>query len=123
MEENGDRPVVSASSRRRSGGPRLICQRHHKQPRGLAQTRRRTRTASGVRRPRTACGVPGSPNVDLGVFVDNSQGNVIGPGNVIAANEIAGVEILAQSSQNLVMGTRAASEPAARSSRREGSPA
>ena len=42
---------------------------------------------------------------DLGVFVNNSQGNVIGPGNVISANGIAGVEILADGSQrNLVAG-------------------
>jgi hypothetical protein len=44
-------------------------------------------------------------NLDLGVFVNNSQGNVIGPGNVISANGIAGVEILADGSQqNLVAG-------------------
>ena len=46
-------------------------------------------------------------NLDLGVFVNNSQGNVIGPGNVISANGIAGVEILADGSQkNLVAGNK-----------------
>ena len=44
-------------------------------------------------------------NLDLGVFIDNAQGNVIGPGNYIAANGIAGVEIFAQDSiGNLVTG-------------------
>ena len=44
-------------------------------------------------------------NLDLGVFIDNAQGNVIGPGNDIAANGIAGVEIFAQDSiGNLVTG-------------------
>ena len=42
-------------------------------------------------------------NLDLGVFVNNSPGNVIGPANVISANGIAGVEIFAAGSQqNLV---------------------
>ncbi len=44
-------------------------------------------------------------NLDVGVDVDNSAGNTIGPGNVISANGIAGVEILNSGSQNnLVMG-------------------
>ena len=44
-------------------------------------------------------------NLDLGVFVNNSPGNVIGPGNVISANGIAGVEIVAAGSQqDLVAG-------------------
>ena len=33
-------------------------------------------------------------NLDLGVFVNNSQANVIGPGNVVSANGIAGVEFV-----------------------------
>jgi hypothetical protein len=52
-----------------------------------------------------ASGTQPVSNLDLGVFVNNSQGNVIGPGNVIAANGIAGVEIVADGSQqNLVAG-------------------
>ncbi len=44
-------------------------------------------------------------NLDLGVFIDNSRGNVVGPGNDIAANGIAGVEILGDASTgNLVAG-------------------
>jgi Right handed beta helix region len=44
-------------------------------------------------------------NLDLGVFVNNSQNNTIGPGNVISANGIAGVEIINDGSQrNIVMG-------------------
>ena len=57
-------------------------------------------------------------NLDLGVFVNNSQGNMIGPGNVISANGIAGVEILADGSQqNLVTGNTIGEGVAARSSR------
>ncbi len=52
-----------------------------------------------------ASGTQPVSNLDLGVFVNNSQGNVIGPGNDIAANGIAGVEILNDGSQqNLVTG-------------------
>ncbi len=44
-------------------------------------------------------------NLDVGVFISNSQGNIVGPGNVISANGIAGVEILATGSKgNLVAG-------------------
>jgi parallel beta-helix repeat protein len=44
-------------------------------------------------------------NLDLGVFINNCQGNTIGPGNDIAANGIAGVEILGDgSTANLVAG-------------------
>jgi hypothetical protein len=44
-------------------------------------------------------------NLDLGVYVNNSQDNTIGPGNVLSANGIAGVEILSPGSQsNLVSG-------------------
>ncbi len=52
-----------------------------------------------------ASGTRAVSNLDLGVFVNNSQGNVIGPGNVVSANGIAGVEILADGSQrNIVAG-------------------
>jgi len=44
-------------------------------------------------------------NLDLGVYIDNSKQNLIGPGNVISANGIAGVEIFNQGSKgNLVAG-------------------
>ena len=44
-------------------------------------------------------------NLDLGVYINNAQGNVIGPGNDIAANGVAGVEILAEGSTgNLIAG-------------------
>jgi parallel beta-helix repeat protein len=44
-------------------------------------------------------------NLDLGVYINNSQQNTIGPGNVIAANGIAGVEIFNNNStRNLVAG-------------------
>ncbi len=52
-----------------------------------------------------ASGTQPVSNLDLGVFIDNAQGSVIGPGNFIAANGIAGVEILAQGSTgNLITG-------------------
>ncbi len=52
-----------------------------------------------------ATGTQPVSNLDLGVYVNISQGNVIGPGNVIAANGIAGVEIVGQGSNgNLVSG-------------------
>jgi hypothetical protein len=52
-----------------------------------------------------ASGTQPVSNLDLGVFVDNAQGNVIGPGNDIAANGIAGVEIFSEESiGNLVTG-------------------
>ncbi len=45
------------------------------------------------------------PNLEAGVFIDNSQANIIGPGNVLSANGIAGVEIINQGSiQNVVAG-------------------
>jgi parallel beta-helix repeat protein len=44
-------------------------------------------------------------NLDLGVFINNSPSNVIGPGNFVAANGIAGVEIFAEgSTKNVVTG-------------------
>jgi hypothetical protein len=44
-------------------------------------------------------------NLDLGVFVNNSQSNVIGPGNVLSANGIAGAEIVGSESQfNVIAG-------------------
>jgi hypothetical protein len=44
-------------------------------------------------------------NLDIGVFIDDAEGNVVGPGNDIAANGIAGVEIFNQGSTgNLVSG-------------------
>jgi len=44
-------------------------------------------------------------NLDVGVWINNSQGNTVGPGNLISANGIAGIEILAASSKlNLVAG-------------------
>jgi parallel beta-helix repeat protein len=54
-----------------------------------------------------ATGTVAVSNLDVGVDVDNSAGNTIGPGNVISANGIAGVEILNSGSQhNLVAGNR-----------------
>ncbi len=45
------------------------------------------------------------PNLEAGVFIDNSQANIIGPGNVLSANGIAGVELINQGSiQNVVAG-------------------
>jgi hypothetical protein len=50
-------------------------------------------------------GTAAVPNLDLGVFINNSPSNVIGPGNFVAANGIAGVEIFAEgSTKNIVMG-------------------
>jgi hypothetical protein len=44
-------------------------------------------------------------NLDIGVYINNSLQNTIGPGNVIAANGIAGVEIFNNGSiQNKVVG-------------------
>jgi hypothetical protein len=44
-------------------------------------------------------------NLDAGVFINNSQANIIGPGNVISANGIAGVEILnVNATGNLITG-------------------
>jgi hypothetical protein len=52
-----------------------------------------------------ASGTQPVSNLDLGVFIDNAQGSVIGPGNFIAANGIGGVEILGQGSTgNLITG-------------------
>ncbi len=51
----------------------------------------------------SASGTGPLPNRAVGVLVDNSPGNLIGPGNVMSANGIAGVEIFeAGSQQNLV---------------------
>ena len=51
----------------------------------------------------TSAGTQPLSNLDLGVFIDNSPGNVVGPGNVLSANGLAGVEIVAAGSQqNLV---------------------
>ena len=43
------------------------------------------------------------PNLEVGVFINNSQANVVGPGNVLSTNGIAGVEIYAQGSTNNVV--------------------
>jgi parallel beta-helix repeat protein len=44
-------------------------------------------------------------NLDVGVFVNNSAQNIIGPGNVLSANGIAGVELLLGASKaNLIVG-------------------
>jgi hypothetical protein len=45
------------------------------------------------------------PNLDLGIFINQGQGNQVGPGNLISTNGIAGVEIFgSNSTHNLVSG-------------------
>ncbi len=52
-----------------------------------------------------ATGTQPVSNLDVGVFINNSQTNTVGPGNVISANGIAGIEILnIGSTGNLVAG-------------------
>src|SRR5262249_42599908 len=52
-----------------------------------------------------ASGTRSVSNLALGVFVNNSQSNVIGPGNVLSANGIAGAEILGATSRfNVIAG-------------------
>ena len=52
-----------------------------------------------------ASGMTPVSNLDFGVYINNSQSNTIGPGNVISANGIGGIEIFNKgSTQNLVVG-------------------
>jgi len=52
-----------------------------------------------------ATGTQAVSNLDVGVFINNSQGNIVGPGNVLSANGIAGIEIFSAGSKgNIVAG-------------------
>jgi hypothetical protein len=50
-----------------------------------------------------ATGMQPVSNLDLGIFVSSSPSNVIGPGNVLSANGIAGAEILGTAARSNVV--------------------